>query len=298
MTESLITVKQLPEIEENLKAFKSVISEQVNEALQMVVTEDTLQAVKNKRAELNKQFKALEEQRKKIKKQILAPIEAFEQVYYECVSKAFTDGDNTLKMRIDEVENGLKNEKYERINAYYDEYCEAVGIDFVPFEKVIPSVTRSTSDKQYKERCKAFIDKVIEDLSVVASQPYPEEVIYEYKASLNLSQAIHIVNDRHNALQREREKVEKEQVAAEARQQAIEKVEEILSTEDDPFTPPVEEDRETVYNVPFTVTGTKDMIILIKKILTLGGYLNGEFNSTEAQIFRSNLTARLSEINQ
>ena len=305
MTEELVIVRQLPEIEEHLKAFKAAVDDRVSMAMQLVCTEETLVEVKAARAELGKDFKALEERRKEVKKKILSPYEAFEKVYAECVSDAFKKADAVLKSRIDEVENGLKAEKADRIKTYYAEYCEAKGIDFIPFERVIPSVVRSVSDKKYKEQCAECIDRVVDDLAMIAEQEHADEIRAEYKRLLNASQAVKIVADRHRAIEAEKARAAEQLLAAAARQQAAAKVEEVLSApesadepEEAPFAPPVEERQEQVYEVSFTVRGTRDMIKTIKKILTLGGYFNGEFHSPAAEIFRRDLDARLSEVDQ
>ena len=287
MTEELVIVRQLPEIEEHLKAFKADVDQKVSTVMQMVCTEDTLAAVKSARAELGKDFKALEDQRKEVKKMILAPYEAFEKVYAECVSDAFKKADADLKKRIDEVEDGLKAQKAERIKAYFAEYCEALGVDFVPFERVVPNILRSVSDKKYKEQCAAFIDRVIEDLAMIAEQEHADEIRAEYKRTLNASQAVKIVADRHRAIEAEKARAEEQRRAAEARRQAAEKVEEVLALpepvvepmpEDDaPFTPPVSEtqDAEPVYEVQFTVRGTRAQIKELKQYLIERGLING-----------------------
>ena len=307
MTEELVIVRQLPEIEEHLKAFKQDVDKKVSTAMQMVCTEETLSAVKSAKAELGKDFKALEDQRKAVKKMILAPYEAFEKVYAECVSDAFKKADADLKKRIDEVEDGFKAQKAERIRAYFAEYCEALDVDFVPFERVIPNIIRSVSDKKYKEQCAAFIDRVIEDLAMIAEQEHADEIRAEYKRTLNASQAVKIVADRHRAIEAEKARAEEQRMAAEARRQAAEKVEEVLAMpepvkapepeEDAPFAPPVAEPQEAepIFEVPLPIRGTRDMIKTIKRILTLGGYLNGKFNDTAAEVFRRDLNTWLSE---
>lgn len=284
MTEELVIVRQLPEIEEHLKAFKADVDQKVSTVMQMVCTEDTLAAVKSARAELGKDFKALEDQRKEVKKMILAPYEAFEKVYAECVSNAFKKADADLKSRIDEVEDALKAQKAERIKAYFSEYCEVFGVDFVPFERVVPNIIRSVSDKKYKEQCAAFIDRVIEDLAMIAEQEHADEIRAEYKRTLNASQAVKIVADRHRAIEAEKARAEEQRMAAEARRQAAEKVEEVLAMpepvtepmpEDDaPFTPPVAEpqEQEPLYNLRFSVTETKEKCTALKKFLVDGGY--------------------------
>lgn len=88
----LIRVAQLPVIEERLRAMKETVDKRVGEALALVCNEETVQAVKAVRADLNKEFQVLEEQRKAAKKAVLGPYEQFEAVYKECVSDAFRAG--------------------------------------------------------------------------------------------------------------------------------------------------------------------------------------------------------------
>ena len=69
----LIKVVQLPVIEEQLRSMKETVDKRVGEALSLVCTEETVQTVKGVRAELNKEFQTLEEQRKEVKKAVLGP---------------------------------------------------------------------------------------------------------------------------------------------------------------------------------------------------------------------------------
>ena len=62
----LIKVVQLPVIEEQLRSMKETVDKRVGEALSLVCTEETVQTVKGVRAELNKEFQTLEEQRKEV----------------------------------------------------------------------------------------------------------------------------------------------------------------------------------------------------------------------------------------
>ena len=97
----LIKVVQLPVIEEQLRSMKETVDKRVEEALSLVCTEETIQTVISARAELNKEFQELEEQRKEVKKAVLSPYERFETVYKECVSDAFKRADAALKSKVD-----------------------------------------------------------------------------------------------------------------------------------------------------------------------------------------------------
>ena len=61
----LIIVKQLPEFEEHLHLIKEEAEKRVADAMQMVVSEETVKTVKKVRAELNSEFSALEQRMRK-----------------------------------------------------------------------------------------------------------------------------------------------------------------------------------------------------------------------------------------
>ena len=116
---------------------------------------------------------------------------------------------------------------------------------------------------------------------MIAEQEHADEIRAEYKRILNASQAVKIVADRHRAIEAEKARAEEQRMAAEARLQAAEKVEEILSApepvdepEEAPFAPPVEERQEQVYEVSFTVRGTREQIRDLKEYLIERGFIN------------------------
>ena len=68
MNESkLIIIEQLPIIKSHLENLSVEIKEKVDRANSLVVNEETVKDVKQIRADLNKEFKELEEQRKQVK---------------------------------------------------------------------------------------------------------------------------------------------------------------------------------------------------------------------------------------
>lgn len=259
---ALAFVSQLPKIEENLRQFGLEVQEKVNFAKALVCTEDSLVAVKNQRAELKKEFTQLEEQRKAIKKQIMAPYEEFNDIYENNVAKVFKEADSILKSKVDETENELKERTAEALRSYYAEYCASAGVDFVPFDRVVPSVNRSVTVKKYKENIRAFIDKVVDDIGLIKIQEHPEEIMFEYKKTLNVSESIRIVIERHKAIEEEKEKAKQEPAKEEAAAPVI--VAPAVSA-------PVVED-EKIYEITFTVKGTKSELKRLKKFLTDGGY--------------------------
>ena len=151
----LIQVAQIPVIIENLKLVKSEIEKKVNTACEMICTDENYREIKKLRSSLNKEFAEFETRRKAVKSEIITPYEAFETVYKDCVSLPYKKADSALKGKVDTIEQGLKQEKYEKSKSYFDEYSKSLGIDFVAYEQVSLNITMSVSLKKLKETIKS-----------------------------------------------------------------------------------------------------------------------------------------------
>ena len=279
MKNEIIVVKQLPEIEEHLQAIKEEVNAKVKTALSLVCTEDTVKAVKKVRISLNKDLKDFEERRKAVKKAIMTPYEAFETVYKDCVSDTYKKADVELKKKIDGVENELKERKRTEVKEYFDEYLTATGIDFVTFDNAHINVTLSASMKSLKEQAKTFIDRICDDLSLINTQEHKDEILYEYKQSLNVSGAITAVTNRYKAIEEAKAREEERKAREQARAEAAAKVEAVAPPTVEPLAPPVEEEplappveEEPILTLRFTVRGTRTKLRELKEYLERNGY--------------------------
>lgn len=270
MKNEIIVVKQLPEIEEHLQAIKEEVNAKVKTALSLVCTEDTVKAVKKVRTSLNKDLKDFEERRKAVKKAIMTPYEAFETVYKDCVSDTYKKADVELKKKIDGVENELKERKRTEVKEYFDEYLTATGIDFVTFDNAHINVTLSASMKSLKEQAKTFIDRICDDLSLINTQEHKDEILYEYKQSLNVSGAITAVTNRYKAIEEAKAREEERKAREQARAEAAAKVEAVAPPTVELLAPPVEE--EPILTLRFTVRGTRTKLRELKEYLERNGY--------------------------
>ena len=281
MKNEIIVVEQLPVITQRLQTIKTEVTEKVNTALAMVCTEETIQCIKKSRAELNKEFAYWEDKRKEVKKAVLSPYEQFETVYKDCITTVFKNADAELKGKIDSVENELKLQKARAVIDYFNEYlCSAeIGtgtalFEFVTFEKANINVTLSASLKSLKEQAKAFIDRICDDLNLIDTQEHKDEIFYEYKQSLNVSNAITTVANRYKAIEeakaREEERKAKEKAAKEAADKVDIVVETLTPPTVEPIAPPTVE--EPILTLAFKVTATKSKLRALKEFLNNGGY--------------------------
>lgn len=277
MSNEIIVVKQLPVIEQQLAQIKEQVVERVSAAMQLVCTEATVKEIKKARAELNAEYKAWEDKRKEVKTAVMSPYEQFESVYKDCISDAYKAADKDLKQKIDEVEQQLKTQKAAEVKGYFEEYLASKNIDFVSYGQAGINVTLSASLKSLKEQAKDFIDRIESDLKLIETfTDLKAEILVEYKKSLNVSEAITGVKARAKAVQEEqaRQEAEAEKRAAEA--QRVEAIKAAIPEAPAAVEAPTEQTAapapEKKYCIRFTVKGTKEQLIALKKFLNEGEY--------------------------
>lgn len=271
----LIRVIQLPVIEEQLRAMKEQVDQKVADALSLVCTDETLSAVKEVRASLNKDFKVLEEQRKSVKKAVMGPYEAFEKVYKECVSDAFNHADYELKGKIADVENAIKGACEEEMRTYFSELAAAEHVEWLKYEwagvKVDMASARQKSHAKLREQIAAFVVRVSQDVTTIYGMEDAEEIMAEYRQCLDLGRALGTVQERHQRIEEERRAAEERNAAIEAQQAAVEKVDAVAppTVLEPPVAAPVEP--EKVYKCSFTVRATKTQLRKLKEFMIQEG---------------------------
>ena len=285
--EGLIVIKQLPQIEEHLKELSIEIDKKVENAKGLVCTEENVKTIKQIRADLNKEFKEIEQQRKNVKEQVLAPYMQFEEIYKTYISDKYKSADSELKNKIDITDNELRGRKEQEVRDYFEEYKKSLNIDFIKYEDTKIKVGLSDSKTSLKKQVKDFIDRVNTDLATIMLQENKEEILVEYKQNgYVLSNAITTVIKRKKAIEetkKEQEELKQKQleeaqriadenikIQTEATKQALENFrvpeQEVLQA------PIIEEKQEEILTLRFTVKGTRTKLKALKEFLVNGGY--------------------------
>ncbi len=213
-TQNGIVLKQAPVIQHKLEEAGKQVTQRIDSLNidSLVATDETLKSLKEMRAELNKELKEFEEQRKFVKQGVNKPYQEFEQVYKEQISDKYTGAVDKLKEKIGSVEMKLKEQKRNELIEYFDQYCASEKIDFLKFSNAGIEVNLSTSTKKYKEQIQEFIERVKSDLALIDSEEYAAEILVEYKKTLNASQAITNVRERKKAEAEEQERFKQKSI--------------------------------------------------------------------------------------
>lgn len=197
--EDKIKLVQKPVIQHKLAEVGASVTARIKELNldKLVATDETIQSMKTLRADLNKELKDFEEQRKTLKEAVANPYMEFESVYKVEISEKYKSAIDTLKDKIGAFELKVKEEKKATVELYFVELCQDAGIDFLKFEHTGLDINLSTSLKQYKEKCAEFVNRVQDDLILIKGEEMAAEALVEYKSNgLNASKAISIVRER------------------------------------------------------------------------------------------------------
>lgn len=176
-----------------------------------IATEESVKSLKALRADLNKELDSFELQRKAVKEGVLNPYNEFEAVYKTEISDKYKAAIDTLKTKIAQVEDKIKEAKKNNVIAYFDELCHANEVDFIKFEQLDLKIDLSTSEKAYREKCNEFMLKVADDLALIKTHEYQAEILVEYKKTINASKAITEVVARKEAEKAEQARIKAEQ---------------------------------------------------------------------------------------
>lgn len=165
----------------------------------------SLPEVKRLRAEMRKYFNALETQRKQVKADVLAPYEQANAVYQDRVAAPIEKTDRLCKDFIVEVETVVKKKCEDGLRDYFRELCAMHGLLWLRFEscgvKVDMAMANLKEPKKAKEQIRAHVESVSQTCNMISTMEYAGEILNEYANSLDLTQAISMVQDRHKAIE-------------------------------------------------------------------------------------------------
>lgn len=262
-----ISCTQPPIISENLDSVRQNLEALLAEVSALPQNDDSLKYVKQVRANLSKDFEQMEVQRKAVKKQVLEPYDRANQKYTEYISGPYKEADSKLKKWVDDYQNGLKQKCEAALLEYFDELCQANGIDFLAFGRcgvaVDMAMARQKEPRKAMEQIYNTVMNVRSDMDTILKMEDAEEIMAEYRNYPVLSSAVITVDKR---------KKEKEQMALlieeQRRKQEQQSQARAAMMEAAPEAIPEPEER---YTVAFQATGSLASLKAMKAYgITLG----------------------------
>lgn len=257
----------LPEIiENNGEEVKAWLSDVMQKYDGLIVTPESIKSAKDDKAKLNKLRTALEERRKEVKRDYLAPYMKFEEKYKEIlalIDKPISAIDSQIKA-LDEQEQNLK---YAHLQVCFEDYISAMNVPIdVNFDRILNPKWRNKTMKAdalekeiYDTLCR-ICNEVQELNSYYANSPHYTAIMNTYMQGYDKACALAYAAA---LIQQEQRKQ-----AQKAAQQPVREPEPTPPPAYEPTPePPEQPQNEPKITGVFRVTGTRSQIIALRDFL-------------------------------
>lgn len=189
--------KNLGTINSNLDAVEKSIKAYVAEYENYVVSEDSVSDSKKLLADIRKQKKALDDERKQIKKDWNAPYIEFEKRANEVIA-LYDKPINLINGQLAQFEEDRKVKKKEEIISIYNDLKGDLE-EYAPIERIYNSKweNANTSIKSIRGDIQLEFDKVAMEISTIKSMEskYEDKGLEEYKRTHSMQAALQLMND-------------------------------------------------------------------------------------------------------
>lgn len=263
----------LPEIiENNGEEVKAWLGDVMQKYEGLVVTPESMRSAKEDKAKLNKLRTALEERRKEVKRDYLAPYQRFEEKYKELL--ALIDGPiGKIDTQIKALDEQEQQEKYNRLKGYFDN-CMVSSLDVpidVNFDRILnPKWKNKTMKEDALEKeiwdtlCRIKAD--VEELnSYYTGSPHYTAIMNTYVQGYDKACALAYAA----ALIQQEQRRQEDQRAAKppVREPEPTPPPAYEPTPEPPVQEPVQPQNEPRITGVFRVTGTKQQIIALRDFM-------------------------------
>lgn len=181
--------KQIEKIKWNNEEIKKEVAQKLEYYKNIVYDETEIKEAKKDRASLKKFVEALENKRKEIKKQCLAPYEDFEKEEKEIVAM-FSEATSSIDSQIKNFEQARKDKKLDEIKGLF---VSAEFPEWVSFEQIFDErwLNVSVSIKNIETQIKNAREQIDKDLEMLRALPdFAFEAEQIYKTTFNVQKAI------------------------------------------------------------------------------------------------------------
>ncbi len=262
---------QIAEFEKRLPAIIEQIKQKTELATSLVCSEETRASVKKVRAELNADSAALHKEFVDFEKQLLAPWLEVKEKYHEEILQQYRRADLNLKAKINEVEDGLIQEKTLELYGYIQQYATSLYLSWVVADKLGIKVNLTASITSLKKKARAKLDRIRKDVDMITSLDNADVVMSFYLERYDASYAI---TEAHRATIRTQEgKATLESVSPLCDSyEPPTAMSEVVATEA-PTIQDGKENQDELFSITFTVTTSRQKLKELKEFLDEGGYI-------------------------
>lgn len=189
-----LSVIQSQKIESNIAEVKAWLENALAPYRGMVVSEDAIASAKTDRANINKLKKALDDKRKSVKTQWVAPYTRWEAEVME-LTKMCDEAASNIDTQVKNFENQLKEQKRAELESYFTSMADVASVsEYITFDGMFnPKWLNATMKLEAaKEEIRDLIDTTVEDVKTILDMEseYETSLLLEYKKTHDIRRVL------------------------------------------------------------------------------------------------------------
>lgn len=266
----VIRITEVPAIRSSVDELALVVKKRIAELRieEIEPTEENKKLLKATRANLNKEIKDYEEQRKKIKEILLKDYNVFEEEYKKKIKALYEETDKILKEAIDKIQREQDQKLKDYALEYLNERLAVNDPGVIEFDQI---KINYANKKQIRLSIDNYIDDILKSLNIIKTYGENEGRLYAIwlRTNFNLVEAITQLNN-DIAVEKQLEREIKEREAREALVREMYKVEEITTTEEEEEDFVIEVEEVSDYSL--TIKATPSQLEKLLEFLLTNDY--------------------------
>lgn len=258
-------IKALAPVKFNYEDIKKWITEKVAEYKSVVYTPETITLAKQDRATLNKVSDAINNEKKRIKNELLKPYVDFENKCKELMA-IVDDASKTIDKQVKEFEEKEQNEKKEQIRNIFNENIGDFK-ELIDFDNIFNPrwLNKTYTMKKIEEEIKHLVSKTTDDLNIIENTIEDESLLPQIK--IFYFKNINEPSVLGNSLQQYQKEVESRKKLEELYKTQEAKKE--LNASNPKQDAPMQVTSEEKIQIDFRVIATKEQFIKLAEFLKL-----------------------------
>ena len=175
-------IKELAPVRFNYEDIKKWVTEKTAEYKSVIYTPETISLAKQDRATLNKVSDAINNEKKRIKNELLKPYVDFENKCKELMA-IVDDASKTIDKQVKSFEEKEQNEKKVAIKAIFDDYIGDYK-DLIMFDLIFNQrwLNKTYTMKKIEEEINHLVVKTSDDIKVLEGQIKDEVILKQVQA--------------------------------------------------------------------------------------------------------------------
>lgn len=187
----------------------------------VVVNEENVKESKQLIASINREIKTIDDERIKLKKEVLEPYNKIDNQVKE-IESIVNEASSIVKEQVKSLDEAERAEKEKKIHALFERRIKHYPFkDLFSFEDFLKPkhLNKSETMNKVEDSLVNWLERIKKDYTVIKKQDRADEILTEYIKTQSLATALNTVEERHREIEQSSQQIQNNLSKRERKQQ-------------------------------------------------------------------------------